>query len=211
MLVYVSGKYTGDVDANIGAARAVAIRLWEMGHAVLCPHLNTQHFEIDCQVTYDQYIEGDLNMVARCDAMVMVNGWEASKGAKIEKEYAEKLGIPIFYENNLPSLHPTEIRCPEQARAFREIVGKMYRVHLDKNTDYSPANIMATGEIGLITRLWDKTARLLNLLGFRFSIQDAGTFDAPKTPKHESIDDTYQDLAVYAIIGILLRAGKWGK
>ena len=211
MLIYVSGKYTGDVDENILAARSVAIRLWELGHAALCPHLNTAHFEHDCNVGYDQYIEGDLNMIARCDAIVMVNGWEESKGAKIEKEYAEKLVMPVYYENNLPALHPTEIRCPEQVRAFREIVGKMYRVHLDKNSDYSPANILATGEIGLITRLWDKTARLLNLLGFRFSIQDAGTFDAPRNPKHESIDDTYQDLAVYAIIGLLLRSGKWGK
>lgn len=211
MLIYVSGKYSGDVASNIGAARSVACKLWEMGHSVICPHTNTANFETFCKADYDDYIKGDLDMIARCDAMVMVDGWMTSKGAVIENEYAKRLGISIYFESSLPPLHPTEVRCPEQVMAFRELCGKMYRTHLDKNSDYSPANILATGEIGLATRLWDKTARLLNLIGFRFSIVDAGIFEAPREPKHESIEDTYIDLAVYALIGLLLRKKVWGR
>jgi hypothetical protein len=69
MLLYVAGKYTGDVDANIAAARKVAVELWERGHAVICPHLNTAHMEQDCKVDYDAYLLGDFNMISRCDAI----------------------------------------------------------------------------------------------------------------------------------------------
>jgi hypothetical protein len=150
-------------------------------------------------------------MIARVDALVMVEGWELSKGAVQEHAYAEELGIPIFYAPEYPSLHPTEVNSPEQCKAFREQVGIMYRTHLSKNEDYSPANILLTGETGLVTRLWDKTARLLNLTGFKFQAMLHEGIYPPKTPKHESIMDTYQDLAVYAVIGVLLRKDKWGK
>ena len=214
MLIYVSGKYSGkdkqEISENIRAARRVAILLWEQGHAVICPHLNTAHFEEDCQASYDQYIQGDLQMIARCDAMAMVDGWEESKGANIEKEYAESLGIPVYVGDFIPELHPTEILCPNQAKTFAEILGQMYRTHLQKNADYSPANILATGEVGLVTRLWDKIARLLNLTGLHFKIESQ-SFDVPRSPKNESIDDTYMDAAVYSIIGLLLRKGVWGK
>ena len=216
MLVYVSGKYSGDsheeISDNILKARKVAIELWEQGHAVICPHLNTSHMEVDCHIHYDNYIEGDLMMIARCDAMVMLSGWEDSQGAVIEKGYAENLRIPIYYEDSIPSLHVTEVRCPEQAKAFAEILGVMYRTHLDKNADYSPANILGTGDVGLITRLWDKIARILNLSGFQFEIKpESVRFVSPKEPKNESLDDSFMDAAVYTIIGILLRQGKWGR
>lgn len=34
MLLYVAGKYRGDVDANIAAARKVAAELYKAGHNV---------------------------------------------------------------------------------------------------------------------------------------------------------------------------------
>jgi nucleoside 2-deoxyribosyltransferase len=216
MLIYVAGKYSGANDSqvkdNIRNAALVASRLWEKGHAAICPHTNTSQFElIDCTATYEQYLQGDLKMLARCDAIVMVPGWEESRGAVTERLYAVELGIPVFEYPSLPDLHPTEMKSPTQAKAFMEILGRMYRTHLQKNADYSPANILATGEVGLVTRLWDKTARLLNLMGFKFEIEEAGYYTAPSDPKNESIEDTYMDLAVYAIIGLLLKKGIWGR
>ena len=74
------------------------------------------------------------------------------------------------YRNNDFGPHPTELRRPLQSQRFREIVDKMYQTHLEKNTDYSPANLLATGTIGISTRIWDKTARLANLLGVNIEI-----------------------------------------
>lgn len=215
MLIYIAGKYSADTDegitANIEAARKVAIELWEAGHIALCPHLNTAHFERDCNATYRQYIDGDLDMLSRCDAILMLPGWENSQGAKAEWGYAKELGMPIHLYPEIPPRHAAELRCPEQTKAFREVLGQMLRTHHSKNSDYSAANILATGELGLVTRLWDKVARLMNLSGFRFELVAAGEYTAPRTPKHESIDDTLMDTAVYAVIGKLLRMGKWGR
>ena len=217
MLVYVSGPYTAkthdEISANIQAAREVAIKLWEMGHTALCPHLNTAHFEVDCKATYDQYMAGDFTLLSVCDAMVVLPGHEKSRGTNMEIDYAKEHGIPMYYlelANNWPPLHPTEVRCPEQAKAFREMMGRMYRTHLRKNADYSPANILLTGEVGLVTRLWDKIARLLNLTGFEVNV-DVGSFRAPKAAQNEPIEDAYDDAAVYSVIGRLLRSGKWGR
>ena len=107
ILVYISGKYTGydengdlDLDLiqkNIDFARDYSIKVWEAGFTALCPHLNTLHFEKDCNCKYDDYITGDLRMIDSCDYVFLIPGWEESRGAKIEREYAEKKNIPIVY------------------------------------------------------------------------------------------------------------------
>jgi nucleoside 2-deoxyribosyltransferase len=214
MLVYVAGPYSGDTDekveSNIVSARCIGIELWEMGHSVIVPHMNTAHFEKLSDVSWERFMEGDLDILSRCDCLVLTPDWRESKGACMEKEYAESLKIPVYVYPCLPSLHPTEVARPEQAVAFREMVGQMYRVHLDKNADYSPANIMGVGQIGLGTRLWDKTTRIMNLLGFRIEIASSA-FEKPLIPKCESLQDSYLDLAVYSVIGVLLMREKWGR
>lgn len=98
-ILYVSGPYSGtteeDVSTNIANARSVAQLLWDEGFSVLCPHTNTAHFTHD-KTSYNDYVEGDLTLLARCDGIIMIDGWENSKGAIIEKERAELLNIPVF-------------------------------------------------------------------------------------------------------------------
>lgn len=118
--------------------------------------------------------------------------------------------LPAIQLCRINCLHPTEISMPRQAKAFREIIDRMYQVHLDKNYDYSPANILGTGQIGLVTRIWDKVARLMNLNGFKFEISES-RYTQPKEPKGEAIDDTILDLAVYSIIWMIHARGDWGK
>jgi hypothetical protein len=221
MIVYVAGPYTEytdrdgkthSIDENIETAMTVAADLWSAGHFALCPHGNTAHFEVRCpDVPYQQYIDGDAELLKVCDAILMLPDYECSKGAMAEKNLAYQLGMPIYVYPAMPTLHPTEIRCPQQVRSFRALIGKMYRTHLKKNADYSPANILGTGEVGLVTRLWDKTARLMNLVGFKIDLNTTVKFEQPKEAQNESIDDTYLDLAVYGIIGKLLRDGVWGR
>ena len=180
---------------------------------------------------------GDLAMLSVCDAMVMVPGWETSAGAREEWGLAKNIGLPVYVYPDLPPLHPTEVKNPKQVMAFRGILGQMYRVHLDKNADYSPSNINGAGLVGLSTRIWDKAARLMNLhgypveavgehdalfalfirvvdlmklTGFRQRIS-VGSLRSPKTPKNEPLNDAYLDIAVYGIIGLLRRKGLWGK
>ena len=210
MLVYVAGPYRGDVDENIAHARKVAIELWEIGHAVICPHLNTAHMEEDCSLLDEDYLAGDIAIMARCDCVVMVKGWELSVGARAEREYAMNLDMPVYFEPDYPQLHPTELTRPLQCEAFIETVMQMYRTHLAKNADYSPANIAGAGEVGLMTRTWDKVARLMNLMGFHIEVSSM-RFEHGKTPKCEALEDSIMDMAVYGVIWKIFRRGLWGK
>lgn len=214
MLTYVSGKYRDKtaegIRANIALAREVGIKLWAAGHATITPHLNTINFEDDSGLSDEVYLDGDLTILARCDAIVMLENWTDSEGARHEHEYALARGIPVYYWPDYPELHPIEVRCPDQCEGFIDEVMSMYRVMLAKNMDYSASNILGTGEVGLVTRLWDKVARLMNLTGFRLQVESA-TFEKPKAPNNESIEDNLRDAANYAVIGQLLRAGKWGR
>jgi hypothetical protein len=104
-VIYLSGRYSGDIHKNIRAAREVAVQLWGEGYPVVCPHLNTAHFEVDCSAKYDDYIAGDLFILNGCDGVVMLPGWEDSKGARIEKEHAEALGIPVAVWPDIPVMN----------------------------------------------------------------------------------------------------------
>jgi Domain of unknown function (DUF4406) len=208
-LIYIAGPYRGDVEKNVEAARKVAVELWKKGHAVICPHANSYKMD-EHGVHDDAFLSGDLIILARCDAIVLLSNWEDSAGARAELDYANKLGIPVYHEHALPDLHPTEVNCPNQAIAYAETVNQMYRLHLSKNADYSPANILGTGEHGVIVRLWDKIARLMNLTGYQFKISES-RLEAPKEPKHEAIEDSFIDAACYGVIGLLVRRGVWGR
>lgn len=108
-VIYLSGPYSGktpeEIDANIAEAEQIAAELWLKGFTCLCPHKNTAHFERICpQIPYERYMEGDLLLVERSDAMVMMPKWRASKGAPRERAHALQLGIPVYEYPNLPPL-----------------------------------------------------------------------------------------------------------
>ena len=97
IIIYLSGPYTGDINNNILRARKVAIQLWEKGFTVICPHLNTQNFEVDCKIKYEDYVVGDCEIVKRCDIIFMLPEWEDSVGAKEERNTAHLYYKPVVY------------------------------------------------------------------------------------------------------------------
>jgi hypothetical protein len=71
---------------------------------------------------------------------------------------------------------------------------------LSKHKDYGPKNISQApgGAInGLRVRMHDKLARINNLV------------DSGAKPEHESLEDSFKDMANYAIIGLLVLRNKW--
>jgi len=98
----------------------------------------------------------------------------------------------------------------EQIAEFRKITEDMFKLHVQKNKDYSPYNIKSTGEIGLVVRMLDKINRLANLEGFDIRSEFYG-YNKKQSPKNESIEDTLMDIAVYAIISLIYKRGKWAK
>lgn len=71
---------------------------------------------------------------------------------------------------------------------------------LSKHRDYGPSNISdAPGGAlnGLRVRMHDKLARINNLV------------DSGASPEHESLEDSFKDMANYAIIGLLVLREQW--
>lgn len=71
---------------------------------------------------------------------------------------------------------------------------------LKKHADYGPKNISMSpgGPInGLRVRMHDKMARINHLV------------DNGATPENESLEDSFVDLANYAIIGLMVLRGQW--
>ena len=96
---YIAGPFreisAWAVAENVRRAERVALDVWRAGAAALCPHTNTAHF--DGAAPDSIWLEGDLEMLRRCDFVVMVEGWEGSMGAQAERLEAFRRGIPVFY------------------------------------------------------------------------------------------------------------------
>jgi len=102
-LVYIAGPYRAPtirgVVENIQRAEKVAIRYWQYGCAVICPHKNTALMDGSVNDNdHDVWLKGDLEMLKRCDVIVMMNDWQSSEGAKAEHEFAKENGIEIVYD-----------------------------------------------------------------------------------------------------------------
>lgn len=214
-IVYVAGPYTADtkerIQNNVESAASVAIELWRRGHVAICPHLNSAHFDSDENPpSYEVFANGYLDLLLRCDAIVVLKDYEKSRGTLAEIEMAEKWDIPIYYWPHYPEVPISEIRCPVQFRFAAAVMAKMYRTMVKKNADYGTGNIAMTGLNGVAVRMSDKMSRLLNLLGFNFNVTDA-TFTGRREASNEPIDDTLIDIAAYGVIGLLLKMGVWGR
>lgn len=99
-VIYVSGPITHpDIwgrKKNIDYAMDVAREYWKQGYAVICPHSNTYLMD-GHDVSWETFLAGDFELIRRSDAVVMLPGWEDSKGARAELDFARELGKEIFF------------------------------------------------------------------------------------------------------------------
>ena len=99
--LYLAGPYWADtpegIDRNIEAARTLAAALWNMGHDVYCPHMNTAQFDRLTEVPEERYREFGLWMVQHFDAVVCLPRWRESKGTLGEIAEAHRLGKTVYY------------------------------------------------------------------------------------------------------------------
>ncbi len=79
-------------------AEDAALRLWKEGWVVFCPHKNAAHFGGALGIPDGTWLEGDMEILRRCDAIYMLNNWKDSKGAILELQEASRLGLMILYE-----------------------------------------------------------------------------------------------------------------
>jgi hypothetical protein len=99
-VVYVAGPFRGpshwSIHQNIYRAETLALAVWAMGAAAICPHLNTAHFQNE--LPDHVWLDGDIELLRRCDAIIMTDDWRKSVGAVTEHEFAIANNIPVFYD-----------------------------------------------------------------------------------------------------------------
>jgi nucleoside 2-deoxyribosyltransferase len=89
--VYISGPITGMPRLNKRAFKAAAKTLSKQGMQSVNPHDNG----VPPAEAWEKHMRADIKLLMDCDAVVMLKGWENSRGARIEFRLADSLGIPI--------------------------------------------------------------------------------------------------------------------
>lgn len=98
---YVAGPYRASneylVKQNIRKAEDIAVQLWFFGWVPICPHMNTAFFGGAYGLPDTVWLQGDLEIIKRCDFVVVIPGWRNSQGTKHEIEIAKQAGLPVYY------------------------------------------------------------------------------------------------------------------
>lgn len=98
-VVYTAGAFRGanhwEQEQNIRRAEALSLEVWRRGFPCVSPHCNTRNFQ--GAAPDDVWLAGDLVILSKCDAILLVPGWEKSSGTIAEVEYAKLHGIPVFH------------------------------------------------------------------------------------------------------------------
>jgi hypothetical protein len=79
---------------NIMKAFEWNLFVWQHGGVAICPHTNNIWFPGSLE--RDAILKGDLELLSRCDAILMVEGWRNSEGSTGERNHAAFLGLPVF-------------------------------------------------------------------------------------------------------------------
>jgi hypothetical protein len=82
---------------------------------------------------------------------------------------------------------------PTFDRAVKEFTDELAELLIRKRRDYGPGNLAEFGDFGILVRAGDKFTRLKTLL------------QSGQEPANEPIDDTWQDLAGYSILALMVR------
>jgi hypothetical protein len=98
MKIYISGAITNNPNAKaqFDKAKKTLIELNKNYYFISPMDLPHYHDE-----KWSSYMREDIKALMDCQAIYLIEGWEKSKGARIEKELAEILDFKIIHELNV--------------------------------------------------------------------------------------------------------------
>lgn len=93
--VYISGAIAGgDIVERKAAFAAGAEAMRGVGLEAVNPFNNG----LPAEASWREHMRADIAMLLGCDYIYMLDGWEKSKGAKLELDVASSCGIEVMFE-----------------------------------------------------------------------------------------------------------------
>jgi hypothetical protein len=110
---YISGPYTSrdwsKVAGFVSSALAAGERVARLGYLVHVPHV-----ALPSGISWDEAMRRCLEDLSYCDGVILVSGWERSRGAQMERDVALGLGLPVWTLDEFLALHDPRMaaQCP---------------------------------------------------------------------------------------------------
>ena len=99
-VVYVAGPFRAKdgwkTEQNVRRAEELCYNVWKAGAVGVCPHTNSRFF--DGALPDATWLDGYIELLSRCDALIAVSNWQDSKGTTAEIRYCEGCDKPVFYD-----------------------------------------------------------------------------------------------------------------
>ena len=92
--IYLAGPMSGLPDLNYPAFNAMAAKLRAQGYKVENPAENPE----PPGGSWEAYMRLAIAQLITCDTILMLHGWNDSKGARIERRLAMELGMIVMYD-----------------------------------------------------------------------------------------------------------------
>lgn len=105
-------------EENIRRAVALGVKVSRLGAFPVVPHAMTSEPEYEETQPYEFWIKATKELLSRCDAVLFLDNWHESKGARGENELAIDLGIARFFSLSdlaewlLPEVARLNLHCP---------------------------------------------------------------------------------------------------
>lgn len=133
MMIYVSGKITGDKNYKQKFEKA-ANKLISFGYDVFNPAILPNGLE------YEQYMQIDFLALSFCQGIYLLDDWEQSSGAKRELEEAKRLGLKVITEDDFMYSDTLVQICNDteniiESDADQDFEDKVYDKRLQKITN----------------------------------------------------------------------------
>ena len=93
MRIFVSGPMTGLPDYNMPAIEKAAAHLDQAGYIVVNPGIRG----VIPSYTHADYMRNYIRVLLDCDGVAVLDGWTKSRGAVLDVQIAEGIGIKVMH------------------------------------------------------------------------------------------------------------------
>lgn len=126
-VIYVAGPYRhatrAGIQLNIQSSMKVGCLVAQKGYSPLIPHMNTAHMDEVIRPGDEQFwLDATMELMRRCDAVVLCPGWQMSSGTIGEIIEAVRLEIPVYESVEVLPCPTVFVRSPRIPKFIQKAI-----------------------------------------------------------------------------------------